>query len=277
MSIGKLNRQGLPFNNVIASGIATADITPGRTIEALTLVLGGTTFTSAHIDYVKIKANGKPVVDATGAQLEKLAEFRGDTVTTHLPIYFADFRGLDSLDHAVGAFDTSRGIKSLTVEVKIAGATAPTLKYLVQESNAQVNGDGTPKAYSPVLSKILRYPYNISTGGRLPIALPFGAVNGAIIKRIHITHGVADNVEEVICKQDAITIHETTKADNEFYNSRFGLVNQADTYSLDFVADGGFKNAWDTRDATSIELIPTFGAADSGEVIVEYLDVLGNL
>ena len=276
MSVGKLNRPGLPFANVVASGVATADITPGRTLEALTLVMGGT-FTSAHIANVKIKANGKAVVDASGAQLEKLAEFRGDTVTTHLPIYFADFTGLDQLDQLVGAFDTSRGIASLSIEVTISGATNPTLKYMVQESNPQIGADGKPRAYSPILAKVLRYPYNIATGGRLPVALPFGPVNGAVIKRIHVEHGVADNVTGVIVKQDGIVIHETEAADNAFYNSRFGRVNQTKVYSIDFVAEGGMKNAFDTRDAASLELIPTFAAADSGDVIVEYLDTLGNL
>lgn len=278
MSVGKLNRPGLPFANVIATGTATADITPGRTIEVLTLVMGGTTFNSSHVSNVKIKANGKAIVDASGAQLEKMAEFRGDTVTTHLPIYFADFTGLDELDQKVGAFDTARGIASLSIEVKIAGATAPTLKYMLQESASQVDPKtGQPRAYSPILSKILRYPFNTATGGRLNIALPFGPVNGAVIKRIHIEHATADNITGLIIKQDGNVIHETEVADNAFYNTRFGRVNQTKTYSVDFVADGGTKHAFDTRDAVSLELVPTFAAADSGDVIVEYLDVLGNL
>lgn len=272
MAVGKINRPGLPFANVAANSVATANITPGKTIEVVTLVLGGT-FTSAHITDFKLRANGKAVIHATGAQLEKLAEFRGDTVTTHIPIYFADFRGLDSVDQDVGAFDTSIGIESLTMEVTIGAATAPTLRYQIQESAAQAG-----KAISPVLTKVLRYPYNVAVGGDLLIPLPFGAVNGAAIKRLHIEYAGADgNVSKVVCKQDSNVIHEALASDVQEYNLRFGLVNQSKMYSVDFVANGGLKNAWDTKDARSVELLATFGGADSGHVIVEYLDVLGNL
>lgn len=273
MSVGKINRPGLPFSNVAANSVATANITPGKTIEAITLVMGGTAFTSAHISDLKLRANGKVIVHATGSQLEKLAEFRGDTVTTHLPIYFSDFRGLDALDQDVGGFDTSIGIENLTMEVTIGAATAPTLRYQIQESASQAG-----RAVSPILSKILRYPYNVSTGGDLLIALPFGNVNGAAIKRLHVEYAGADgNVSKVVCKQDSNVIHEAYAADVTEYNSRFGLVPQSKMYSIDFVANGGLKNAWDTKDARSVELLVTFAALDSGHVIVEYLDTLGNL
>ena len=45
MSVGKLNRYGLPFSNVVPAGTATNQVTPGRTLETLRLRLGGATFT----------------------------------------------------------------------------------------------------------------------------------------------------------------------------------------------------------------------------------------
>ena len=43
------------------------------------------------------------------------------------------------------------------------------------------------------------------------------------------------------------------------------------------MGDGAVKKALDTRDARSLEWLLTFSGADSGVVLVEYLDVLGNL
>lgn len=55
MSVGKLTRYGLPFSNVVATGVATNQVTPGRTLENLRLKLGGT-FTKAMITDIKLKA-----------------------------------------------------------------------------------------------------------------------------------------------------------------------------------------------------------------------------
>ena len=78
MSVGKLNRYGLPFSNVVASGVATNQVTPGRTLENLRLKLGGTTFTKAMITDIKLKANGKVIVDGTAVELDKLNAYRGE-------------------------------------------------------------------------------------------------------------------------------------------------------------------------------------------------------
>ena len=48
-------------------------------------------------------------------------------------------------------------------------------------------------------------------------------------------------------------------------------------YTIDFVVDGDIRKALDTRTAKSLEWLLEFGGADSGDVIVEYLDPLGNL
>ena len=78
-------------------------------------------------------------------------------------------------------------------------------------------------------------------------------------------------------KQDSMVVHESLKAENEQEQVRFGKVPQTNFYTVDFVLDGAIKKALDTRDAKSLEWLPTFSAADSGYIIVEYLDVLGNL
>lgn len=278
MSVGKLKRYGLPFANVVATGVATANVTPGRTIEQIRLKLGGTTFTKAMVSLIRVKANGKNIIEATGDQLDKLMTFRGKAGNAaYLDIDFADFSMNNEFDRHVGSFDTSVGIANITLEVTIAGATAPTLLAIVTESAAQKSAAGDAAPYSGILTKILRYPYNISSGGRLPITVPFGPQSGAIIKRLHVAHG--GNMTGATVKQDGLVVHESIAAENSYDLSSMqpALVPQANYYHLDFVADKSVTKALDTRDARQLEWLFDFSAADTGTVLVEYLDVLGNL
>lgn len=276
MSVGKLTRYGLPFSNVVPSGTATNQITPGRTLETLQLKLSGTTFTKAMISMLKLKANGKVFVEVSGSDLDKINAYRGEVVdAAFLNVPFADFSLDGEIDMMIGAFDTSLGIANITSEVTIAGATAPTLTPILVESAAQRAPNGGTAPFGPVLSKILQYPFSQATGGTLPVTVPFGPQNGAVIKRLHVFHG--GNMTGATVKQDGLVIHESVKAENEYMQKRHGLVPQAGVYTIDFCMDGFVKKALDTRDAKSLEWLFTFSAADNGRVIVEYLDTLGNL
>ena len=275
MSVGRLQRYGLPFANVVATGVATAQITPGRTIECIKLALGGTALTKAMLTDIKLKANGKTFFQGTGTQLDKINAYRGRTQeAAYLDLGFSDYSGDTELDRAVGAFDTS-GIVNITAEVTIAGATAPTLKSIIQETALQRDKTGAPLPFAGMMTKVLTYPWNISTGGKLPFTLPFGAQNGAIIKRVHVEH--TGNMTAAEVKQDSLTVHESLKAENENEQKRWSRTPQTNWYTLDFVLDGNMRKALDTRDARSLEWLFTFSAADSGTILVEYLDPLGNL
>ncbi len=276
MSIGKLIRYGLPFSNVVATGTATNQITPGRTLENFKLKLGGTSLTKAMLTAIKVKANGKVIIEGSGAELEKLNAYRGETTNAaYLDIPFADYCLNNEFDRMVSAFDTSLGIANITTEVTVTGATAPTLTPIVVESAAQKSRGGEYQPFAPLVAKVLKYPYNIASGGRLPITVPFGPQNGAIIKRLHVLHG--GNMTGATVKQDGLVIHESLKAENEQEQTRMGRVPQANMYTLDFVVDGDIRKALDTRDAKSLEWLFDFSAADTGSVIVEYIDLLGNL
>jgi hypothetical protein len=186
---------------------------------------------------------------------------------------FTEVFGRDLVDQMLGAFDTSSGIQNITVEVTIGAATTPTLEMYLIESAPQV------KSVSNLLKKILRYPFNTgAAGGQIAVQLPFGPVNGAIIQRIHVEHTVASNVLAMTIKENGVVVHESVKAVNEAHNQVFRSTNQTNMYTVDLICDENLKNAMDTRTDRSLELLPTFGAAaDSGFIVVEYLDVLGNL
>lgn len=276
MSVGKLTRYGLPFSNVVPSGTATNQITPGRTLENLRLRLGGTTFTKAMISAVKVKANGKVIIEGTGAQLDAINAYRGEaTNAAFLDIQFADYSMLSELDRMVGAFDTSLGISNITTEVTIAGATAPTLKPILVESAQQKDRQGQAAPFAGLISKVLSYPFSQASGGVLPMTVPFGPQSGSIIQRLHVFH--TGTMTGATVKEDGLVIHESVAVENEFDQTKAKRVPQANVYTIDFCLDGNVKKALDTRSARSLEWLFAFSAAGSGTVLVEYLDPLGNL
>lgn len=275
MAVGKITRYGLPFSNVVATGTATNNITPGRTIETVRLKMGGT-FTKAMATLIKVKANGKTIIEATATEIDKINAYRGVAQNAaFLDIQFADYSMRVERDEQFGSFDTSQGVLNMTSEVTISGATSPTLVPILVESAQQKDPAGNNKVYAGALTKMLRYPFNIATGGRLPVTVPFGPQNGAIIKRMHVLHN--GNMTGATVKQDAIVIHESIAAENQWSQQAFGRTPQTNMYTIDFVLDGDVTKALDTRDAKSLEWLFDFSAADSGNVIVEYLDTLGNL
>lgn len=276
MSAGKIIKPALPMQNVAASQTATGQITPGRTLEGIIFKCGGTFDVQTHISLVRIKANGKTIIEGSGAQLSALDEFRGSTHSdTYLHLDLTESRkGRDYLDQMIGAWDTSVGVANITVEVSIGAATSPTLSMYTVESAPQIANENSSR-YAGFMSKILRYPYAMPAAGAMNIPLPFGPINGAIIKRIHVENA---NLTQCVLKQDGIVLHEALLADNTFLNAQYKSVAQSGIYTLDFMPDGNIKNALDTRNSRSLELQPTFSGAETGKmVIVEYLDTLGNL
>ena len=274
--IGKLHRVGLPFSNVVANGVATNLITPGKTLETLRLRLGGTAFAKANIGNIKIKANGKAIIDATGPQIEAINAYRGHKANAaFLDIPFSDFSGNNEFDRHVTALDTSVGLQNLTTEITIAGATAPTLKPILIESGQQKQRSGAYEPYAPLMGKLLSYPFTMATGGKLPFTVPFGPQNGSIIKRVHIFH--TGNMTAAEVKMDGVVLYEAEAAEARYEQELHGRVPQNNVYTIDFVGDGSVSKALDTRSAKSLEWMFTFSAADNGVAIVEYIDPLSNL
>lgn len=277
MSTGLFKNKALPFANVIASGEATNQITVGKTLNNLQLVLGGTTFTKAMISMFRLKANAKTIFEGSGTQIDKINAYRGiHTAAGFLDVSFEDLTGLDILDRVVGGLDTTQGIGNITTEVTIAGATAPTLKGYLYQTARQADSKGNTAQYAGLMCKQLRYPYSVATGGELPMNFPFGPKNGAIIKRVHVFHD-GGLMTGAVVKDNGTIAHESLTADNEYEQKRHGRVPQTNMYTIDFIPDGDVRKAMDTRLSESMEWLFTFSGADSGHVVIEYLDTLGNL
>lgn len=261
-----INVKNLPFFNVVGDGVASLSLPLGMTYERIIMVLSGTTFTKAMMTDIKIKLNGKVIWQSTGSRIDAMNKYRGiATDATHLTLDFTELYARDEVGQSIGAIGTAQGIGSFTIEVTIAGATAPTL-----ESYAQLSG---PKK-AGVVSKVLSYPVTFSAGGKFPIVLPYGTNGGSVIKRVDFFH---TNMTELEVKKNGLVIHESTKAINEFIQAENKKVPQAGMYVADFIVDNNQSGMLVTADARSMEWNVTLSAADTINVQVEYIDLLTNL
>lgn len=259
-------QKNLPFFNVVASGVASLSLPLGMTFERIMMILGGTSFTKAMITDIKAKLNGKVFYQTTGPRLDSMNSYRGlATDATHLSLDFTELFARDEVGQSLGAIATAEGVSSFTIEVTIAGATAPTL-----ESYSWLSG---PKKIG-VINKVLNYPVTFSAGGKFPIQLPFGAQGGALIKRVDFFHS---NMTALEVKKNGLVIHESTTAINEFLQKENKKVPQAGLFCADFIVDNNQSGMLVTADARSMEWNVTVSASDVLNVQVEYLDVLQNL
>ncbi len=279
MSVGKLIRPGLSLQGMTATGgtTVTGNITPGRTLEGIIIKLSGTgADVQDDITLVRLKANGKTFWEGTGTQLTDISDYKTGLAdnAVYLHLDFTESRtGRDYQDQMVGAFDTSLGVANITAEITIGTITSGgAIDWYLIESESQRDKN---LPYAGLMAKLLRYTSNAGAAGTFSVPLPFGPLNGAIVKRFHIDSTV---ITGVVIKQDGVVVHETkVAADNQIINSLYGRTNQTNLYTIDFMPDGNLKGALDTRDARSLEMLLTYSGAGSATILAEYLDVLGNL
>ena len=257
--------QLLPFMNVAANTTATLSLPLGDTYERLLLELGGTTFTKAMLTGIRVRVNAKVVHECTGAQLDLINSYCGLAADAKfLALDFSEIFARDQVGQSIGALGTASGVQNVTIEIDIGAATAPTLK-----AHALVSG---AKAID-VLNKMLRYPFNIGATGKTPITLPYGQ-NGSLIKRVYI---FSANMTALEVKKNGITIHDTTKLVNEFWQKENRKTPQAGLWVFDPIVDNNMGDVLNTADAQTFEFNVTLSAPEAITVLVEYIDVLQNL
>lgn len=257
-----------PFTNVQPNGMATLSLPIGMSFNKLILVLGGTTFTKSMITLINVKLNGKIIYQETGSRLDSINQYRGLAANAnYLTLDFTEPRAKTMIEQYVGNINTATKVSSLTVEVTIAGATAPTL-----DSYSEVG----PPAALGVIAKHIPFTQSFAAAGKFPMKLIDITNRGGIIKRVHMAHG--GNLTQLEVKKNGIVIWDNVPtATTTFYQGDFGKTAQTNIYSYDPCADNNYANAVKTADATSLEFNPTFSAADTVTAIVEVLDLLGNM
>lgn len=260
--------KNLPFTNVVASGVATVSLPVGMSYNRIVLQLGGTSFTKSMITDIKVRLNGKVVFQNTGSRLDSINTYRKrGSSANFLVIDFCEPDAKDMAEQFIGNINTAQGVSSLTMEVTISGATAPTL-----DSWAEVG----PPAPLGVVAKQLVFTTSFGGSGKFPFKLIDVANRGAIVKRVHFAHG--GNVSALEVKKNGIVIHDNvTTAVNSFYQSDYNKVAQTNLYTYDPCLDNNYTNAIKTQDMVSLEFNLTTSGADTVTAVVEALDLLGNM
>lgn len=277
-----------PFTNVVANQTATLDmlaLTAGRVIDRVVLLLGGT-FTKLQMPDIRVKANGKIIWQDSGDRTDKRMQYRGQTANaSYLTIDFTEIRAKELLDQKLGSIDTARsGITSLTMEVDIGAATAPTLAAWAECSwqNTQVEAQpGNQYAGADLIGKVLNFPHQVNaTAAKYPITIPYGKQGGSLIKRIHLVPpaaGITLNGFEV--RKNGVTIFDSTVGVNNFINTEYQRTPQAGWIHCDFINDGNFfSNVLNAAEAQTMEYYAdvTVTAAGTVQVVCEMLDILSN-
>ncbi|MFL6675878.1 MAG: major capsid protein P2 [Massilia sp.] len=260
--------KNLPFNNVAANGLATVSLPIGMSFNKIILALGGGAFTKSMITNAKVKVNGKTVWENTGGRLDLQNQYRklGNNAA-YLEIDFTEPKAKTMSEQYLGNINTAQGVSSLTLEITIAGATAPTL-----DSWAELG----PPGPLGIIAKQILFTSSNGGAGKFPLKLIDLANRGAIIKRVHFAHG--GNLTQLEVKKNGIVIHDNVPAAvNAYWQSSYDKVAQTNLYTFDPCADNNYANAVKTADMVSLEFNPTFSAADTVTAVLETLDVLGNM
>jgi hypothetical protein len=263
-----------PFNNVVAAGLATCDLSNllGFSIERLVLNLGGTAFTKSMITGWQLKANSKIIMDSDGAKTDARQQYRGITANANfLTLDFAEIRAKTENGQNIGAIDTTYGINSLKLEVTIAGATAPTLAGWAEVNLPQV--DPSQKATRELIARVHRSTITVGASGTFSLPVPHLAVSdgGSIFKRIAI---FSANCTGVQIKKNGIIVEDSIKALNDYQQNEYRKVPQAGLYMVDFIVDDNQSQVLNTRDAQTMEFLGTFSAGETITIESELLEPL---
>jgi Viral coat protein P2 N-terminal domain len=262
----------LPFNNVVATGTATLDMSNllGFCVERFTLQLGGTAFTKAMITGIQLKANAKVIWDSNGPRRDSAMQYRGVTANAgFLTIDFSEIRSKTELGQSLGALDTTAGIASLKLEVQIAGATAPTLTGWAEVSRPQIDGAQAP--FRGLIARVHSSTITIGASGTFSLPVPHLSDGGSMFKRILF---FSANMTALVIKKNGIVIEDSIKALNDYNQVEYKKVPQASLYVFDAIVDDNQSQTLNTRDAQTMEVLGTFSAGETITIEVEVLEPL---
>lgn len=248
------------FQNVVATGTAICTLTQevtGKVLEGIMLKLGGTTFTRAMITGWRLKADGRPLRTSTGADTNSIYTYYGRANTaTEMFIDFMMPQARTPLAYASGALDcaidTSK-ITNLTLEVDIAGATAPTLKGWAELSPSVDIPQERPVRW--LMLREERAQIVVGASGETDIAqyiphfLPSGG--GGVYTAIHL---FAANVTDIRVKRNGVEEFKYPVAVMQALQKRAGRVPQANHVVFDPMTDNMLEGrTFSTSKAMGVE------------------------
>ena len=281
MDLLKLNA----FPNVAANATASLSTNQlqGYAVHGLILERGGTTFPHTDVDNVRVRINGKDIVDQlTGTQLHAMTDYEGmPNVTNYDFVFFGDPAARTVRGQHLGDLDCSIYDYPLTLEVDIGAATAPTLQAyaLVSVPKLQM-GIGYTKTEAAIIRALPRTVIQPAAAvTRSTYGISIGSSAGARIRRVWFFNSALTAVD--FRKQSLIKWDDVSVALNSATQQQYVRTPQAGLYVLDRVMDGNQGESETTVSPSgqqwNIQLALTTSAADTITTFADLFTTLPGL
>jgi len=181
------------FNGVAEGATATLNCPIGLTYHGLILTRGGTAFTNAHINELRVKGNGRELT----------------AIGTGMP---------QNLQQGQPGYNPTP-LSTLQVEVDISGSTAPTLSAKAVQSGPSPLG---------TLKKRRRFSYSVAGAGDYEISdLP----KGDLIDKIYVFH--TGNLTGVKLDRDNFRAFDRLDGENDLIQTDGVRVPQTNLFVID--------------------------------------------
>lgn len=268
-----------PWTNVGANARAllNSQLVLGNIVERVYLVLGGTTFTKALINALRVKLNGKTVFgDISGTNLDLLQTYQlGNTNAAFLTVDFVEPDSKSMAGEILGAIDTNAaGVTTFTMEADIGAATAPTLDSFAQLRDvASISqGNGFNPNLRPLLRALISTTLTSTAAAEQQYQINIGSGGNSLIKRLVIFSTILTNVR---IKRNSLDIYELVSPTlASFIQSDYGKHPQANMYVVDWLADGNQSDTQVTRNAdTTLANYQFLLTASGAGTFLVYADV----
>ncbi len=274
MDLEKLNQFPVVPTTGVASLVTNEMI--DRSVHAILLELGGTTYDRSHITNLRVRLGGKDVVNGiTAAQMQSLNDYDVlGSETAYVAIWFGDPTARTIRGQHLGDLDLSVYRQPLEIEVTNSGATAPTLQayalHSVPKLQMGIGYNDADAAQHRALIRTVIQPAAAVTMKSYELSL--GGSPGARLRRASFFHS---NLTQVRYKKGGFTKYdEISIALNSYIQENYARVAQSGLYVLDRVVDGNQGEAETTVNAQgqpwNQEIALTTSAADT---ITAFADV----
>ena len=281
MDLLKLN--AFPSVAANATSSMTTDQVRGYSVHGIVLERGGTTFPHTDIDSVRVRLNGKDIVNLlTGAQLHAMTDYEGQpNVTNYDFLFFGDPSARTIRGQHLGDIDCSIYDYPMTIEVDIGAATAPTLNAyaLVGVPKLQM-GIGYSKVEAAIIRALPRTVIQPAAAvTRNAYGISIGSSPGARIRRVWFFNSNLTSVD--LQKQSLIKWQDVSAALNSAVEQQFVRTPQSGLYVLDRVMDGNQGESETTVSPSgqqwNIQVSLTTSAADTITAWADIFTTLGGL
>lgn len=210
-----------------------------QSVHGLILEMGGT-FTKAQITAIKVRLDGKNIVEAiNGTQMQAMNTYDGMPDTTnYLFIWFGDPTARTIRGQHLGDLDLSIIRKPLEIAIDIGAATTPTLQVHaivgVPKMQMGLNYSASEASTFRAIVPSVIQPAGAVTHKQYPV--PIGSDQGAKFRKAMFAHSNLTSVE--LRKSGSIKHDDVSVALNAAIGAEFARVAAAGFYVMDRVVDG---------------------------------------